>query len=66
MDNLADTPFSNYQEILRRNPAKVADVWAVRMAGGKQESCILLDWKMIESAYFAPKEKDEKTAGLPF
>lgn len=63
---LAETPFSNYAEVLRRNDAKIRDNWAVRMAGGKQETCILLDWAKIEEKYFRDDEDWKKSAELPF
>ena len=49
---LADTPFTNYKEVLKRNQAVVKPSCPVSIAGQVQSS-ILLDWQIVYETYFA-------------
>ncbi len=47
---LADTPFTDYQEILQRNDLIVIESFPTKMAGA-QPRCALLDWEKFKDKY---------------
>lgn len=62
---LAETSFSNYQEVLRRHPFIVRKTHPVRIAKRLQRA-ILLDWEKIEQAYDEKSEPSYEPGTFPF